>query len=195
LDNYSFVGLDIETTNLNLVDCGVIELSILKLSDGEQKTWCLKPFETDYIDTAALRVNGHKLEDILHQTKEGRERYLDPHKVIVEVENWLALDDCPAEKRCIIAQNGSFDKDRLEQLWTKCGSKDTFPFGRRYIDTMIVELFFDYAKGEFADNYSLKNITKKYGITNSKAHSAASDTIAMKEVFLKQVEYFKKLLK
>ena len=194
MENYSFIVVDTETTNLNLVDCGVIELSILKLSNGEQKTWCLKPFETDHIDAGALRINGHKLEDITHKTREGRERYLDPHKVIVEVENWLALDNCPAEKTCAIGQNVSFDKDRLEQLWIKCSSKDTFPFGRRYIDTMIIELFFDYAKGEFADSYSLKNIIKKYGVVNSKAHSAEADVVATKEVFLKQVEYFKKLL-
>ena len=39
-----------------------------------------------------------------------------------------------------------------------------------------------------------KNLIKKYGVVNTKAHTAAADTLATKEVFLKQVEYFKKLL-
>ena len=141
-----------------------------------------------------MRVNGHKLDDLLHKTKEGRERYLEPTKVLVDVENWLANDGLPAEKRFLIGQNIGFDKERLEQLWIKCNAKDSFPIGRRTLDTMILELFFDYCKGSFAEGYSLNQIIKKYGVKNEKAHSAAADVKATKEVFEKQVEFFKSLL-
>src|SRR5277367_1465136 len=138
--NFSFYVTDIETTGLDSHHHDVIELSMYRLGDtGEnaQKTWCLKPLTPDTIEAAALRINGHKLEDLLHKTKEGRERYLEPSGVLVDVENWMAEGGLPAEKRFLIGQNVGFDKDRLEQLWIKCNSRDSFPIGRRVMDTMV----------------------------------------------------------
>lgn len=195
--NYVFYVADIETTGLDSHLHDVIELSLHRLGDtseNAQKTWCLKPLTPETVQAEALRINGHKLEDLLHKTKEGRERYLDPSSTLVDIENWLAEDMVPTEKRFLIGQNIGFDKERLQQLWIKCNSEDSFPFGRRMIDTMIIELFFDYCQGQFAEGYSLKNLGKKYGIKNEKAHTAAADVKATKEVFEKQVEYFKSLL-
>lgn len=195
--NFSFYVIDIETTGLDSHLHDVIELSIHRLgAEGEeaQRTWCLKPLTPETIDPVSLRINGHKQEDLLHQTKEGRERYQDPAKVVIDVENWLAEDGMPAEKRFLIGQNVAFDRERLEQLWVKLQSRDSFPFGRRYMDTMVVELFLDYCKGEFADYYNLGTLVKKYGVKNDKAHTAAADVKATKEVFEKQVEAFKIVL-
>lgn len=195
--NFSFYVTDIETTGLDSHVHDVIEISMYRLGDKSetaQKTWCLKPLTPETIDQDALRINGHKLDDLLHKTKEGRERYLEPRKVIVDIENWLADDGLPADKRFLIGQNIGFDKDRLEMLWTKCDSKDSFPIGRRMLDTMILELFFDFCKGSFAEGYSLNQIIKKYGVKNEKAHTAAADVKATKEVFEKQVEFFRALL-
>jgi DNA polymerase III alpha subunit (gram-positive type) len=111
------------------------------------------------------------------------------------VENWLADDGVPAEKRFLIGQNIGFDKERLQQLWIKCNSESSFPFGRRLLDTMMNELFFDYCTGEFAEGYSLKSLGKKYGVKNDKAHTAAADVKATKEIFEKQVEVMRKLIK
>lgn len=195
--NFSFYVVDIETTGLDSRKHDVIELSIARMGaegDDAQRTWCLKPLNPDEIEQAALRINGHKLDDLLHKTKEGRERYRQADQVAIEIENWLGEDGLPAEKRFLIGQNVSFDRERLEQLWIKLNSRDSFPFGRRYMDTMIIELFLDYCKGQFAEGYSLANLVKKYGVTNTKAHTAAADTLATKQVFEKQVEYFKKML-
>jgi DNA polymerase III epsilon subunit-like protein len=192
--NFSFYVTDIETTGLDSHLHDIIELSMYRLSDDAQKTWCIKPLNFETIDPASLRINGHKLEDITHKTKEGRERYMEASAAIIDIENWMADDGLPAEKRFLIGQNVGFDKDRLEQLWIKLGSKDSFPIGRRMIDTMVMELFFDYCKGDFAEGYSLKNLVKKYGVKNEKAHTAAADVKATKEVFDKQVEYFKALI-
>lgn len=195
--DYSFYVLDCESTGLDTHLNDPIEISIFRLNSNEDahRTWHLKPFNKDTIEAGALKVNGHKLEDLLHQTKEGREKYLDPHKVIVDIENWISTDGMPAEKRFMIGQNVAFDKELLEQLWIKCGAKDAFPFGRRYMDTMIIELFTDYCKGQFAEGYNLKNILKKYNIKNERAHSASADVAATKQLFEKQVEIFKKLMK
>lgn len=192
--NYVIYVADVETTGLDSRINDVIELSLCRLTDGLQKTWCLKPTAPDNIDLGALRINGHKLEELRHETKIGRDRYLDPSKTIIDIENWLMEDGVPTENRVMCGQNISFDRDMLQQLWAKCNSKDSFPFGRRTMDTMILEFFLDWCKGTMAEGYSLKNLTKKYGITNTKAHTAEADVQATKEVFEKQVEMFKKIL-
>ncbi len=192
--NYVIYIADVETTGLDAYRHDVIELSMYRLTDHVQRTWHLKPTNYETIDSGALRVNGHKLEDLKHQTKFGADTYKDPNKIIVEIENWVAEDGVPAEKKILCGQNIAFDKLMLEQLWIKCDSKDTFPFGRRTLDTMQIEFFLDWCKGTLAEGYSLANLVKKYGVKNEKAHTAEADVKATKEVFEKQVEYFKKVL-
>jgi len=191
---YSLYVCDTETTGLDFVKNDVIELSLYRLSDGCQKTWCIKPIDENNIETDALRINGHKLEDLKHQTKYGKETYKDAHNVIIEIENWLMEDNVPVNNRVIIGQNISFDKNMLEYLWIKCDSKDSFPFGRKVIDTIQIEFFLDLCKGNMSESYSLNNLTKKYGIKNEKAHTAAADVKATKELFDKQIDFFKKVL-
>lgn len=192
--NYVIYIADVETTGLDAYKHDVIELSMHRLTDNIQHTWCLKPTNYQTIDSGALRVNGHKLEDLKHQTKFGAEKYKDPNKIIIDIENWIAEDGVPTEKRLLVGQNIAFDKIMLEQLWTKCNSKDTFPFGRKTLDTMQIEFFLDWCKGTLAEGYSLANLVKKYGVKNEKAHTAEADVKATKEVFEKQVEFFKKIL-
>lgn len=193
--DYSIYVADVETTGLDNRVNDVIELSLLRLTDGVQKTWCLKPFNPNAIDPDSLRINGHKREDLLHQTKEGRELYLDPNKVIVEVENWVMEDGSGTTERILAGQNVGFDVNFLEQHWIKGGVRDSFPFNvKRQLDTMQIEFFMDLCKGSMADGYSLKNLTAKYGLKNEKAHTAAADTKVTKEVLVKQIEVFKKAL-
>lgn len=192
--NYVIYVADVETTGLDDRLNDIIELSLHRLTDDVQKTWCIKPINSANIDPDSLRINGHKLEDLLHQTKEGRDRYQDPSKVIIEIENWIMEDNVPSTQRVLAGQNIGFDKGFLEQHWIKCQSKDSFPFGRRMIDTMGIEFFLDLCRGTMSEGYSLNNLTKKYGLKNEKAHTAAADVKVTKEVLLKQVELIKKAL-
>lgn len=192
---YEIYVADCETTGLISSIHDVIEVSFRRLSDESQRTWCIKPINIDAIDLAALRVNGHKYEDITHATQYGRDTYKDPNEVIIEIENWINEDSSPTENRVLCGHNIGFDKEMLSQMWLKCESKDTFPFGRRIMDTMVWEFMFDYALDSMADGYSLKNLVKKYGVVNSKAHSAESDVLATAEVFFKQVNSLKKMIK
>jgi len=194
MDNYEFYVLDVETTGLDPDKFDVIELSIIRVKDSEQKTWLIQPTNPENYEPIALKTNGHKLEDLQHKTKYGKDNYKDPVKTIVEVENWLNDDLVPAEKRFLIGHNISFDKLMLEHLWRKCNSSDTFPFGRRFLDTMVIELFMDYCKGQFQPAYNLNSVIKKYGVKNDKAHTADADTRATKDLFLKQVASMSKFL-
>jgi DNA polymerase III epsilon subunit-like protein len=194
MNGYSFYSTDTETTGLDAFKHDIIELSLIRLTDDEQKTWFIKPLNFDTIELGALRVNGHKLEDLRGETKYGQDTYLEASKAIVEIENWVCQDGFPAEARFLVGHNAAFDKLMLEQTWRKCQAFDSFPFGRRVIDTMIVELFLDYCQGQFAEGYSLNNLSKKYGIKNADAHSAAADTKCATDVFKKQVAFFKQVL-
>lgn len=189
--DYVLYVADCETTGLDAHIHDVIELSLSRLSDGAKKTWWMKPLNPDHIETAALRINGHKLEDLLHKTKEGREKYRDPNQVIVEIENWIGDDGVPAEQRVLVGQNIGFDRERFQQLWNKCNSNDSMPFGRRTMDTMIWAFMMDYVQGTMADSYSLSSLIKRYGIKNAAAHTAEADVQATEELFLAQVKELK----
>lgn len=197
MKNYAMYVLDTETSAISFVDGDVIELSITRVSDKVNKTWWIKPTNFSGIDPGALRINGHLLEDITWKTEVGRKKYREAKDVIVEVENFLMEDDLPKENRILVAHNAAFDKGHLEFLWKKCGSEDTFPFGRRLIDTSALEFFLDLCTDEdnMAQGYALHNLCKKYGVKNEKSHSAEADAKALAECFEKQIDNFKKVLK
>lgn len=184
---------DTETTGTDFIKHSPIEITLFSMTTGQLKTWWLKPIDMDNIDPGALRVNGHKLEDITHQTSEGKLKYKDPNKVIVEIENWLAENDnSSAEQRILVGHNIYFDYYHSLYLWKKCGAEDSFPYGRRMIDTMNLEFIINHISSTTVDSYALSALCKKYGIKNEKAHTAEADTKATRDVFLKQLDFFKK---
>lgn len=191
MTEYLLYGTDCETTGL-AANCNPIEISLYRLSTDECKTWCLKPINIDAIQPEALRVNGHKREDILGLTKEGRERYRKPENVLVEIENWLMDDGMPADQRLLLGHNVNFDKEMLISLWNRCNSYETFPFSPKYgIDTMQIEFFFDYVSNKFGEGYSLRNLAHRYKIRQDKAHTAEDDTKVMVSIFQQQVNTLK----
>lgn len=188
---------DTETTGLDPIKNDIVELSIYRLSDDTQRTWCMKPKNYESISLDALRVNNHKLEDLKHTTKFGQETYMEPCKVIPLIENWLLEDGVSSEDRILVGQNPIFDLNFMQKLWENEGSKETFPFGSRpfVIDTRQVALFLDLVEGTRHDYYNLGSLIKKYGIKNTKAHTAAADTLATKELFMSQLDYVQKKFK
>lgn len=188
MNNFVIYILDTETTGLDEIKNDIIELSITRLTDDSSRTWCLKPINPDNIETAALRVNGHKLEDIKHETKFGRDTYLSPTQVLVEIENWMDEDGVTSEDRILIGQNPSFDKKFMERLWEKCGSSGTFPFGRKMIDTIQIALLMDLAMGKKRESYGLSSLVSDFGIKKEKAHRAENDVKMTKDLWLKMLE-------
>lgn len=189
--NYKIYACDTETTGLT-IENDIIEISIKNIQSNQIKTWYIKPFNINKIDLGALKINGHKYEDITHQTQIGKLTYLEPSKVIVDIENWLAEDGLSSEDRILLGHNIAFDKKMMEMLWLKNNSFETFPFGRKILDTMQIQFFMDLCNNSVQNSYSLNALNKKYGIKNEKAHSAESDTIATAELFKKQLEKYSK---
>lgn len=193
---YTLYVLDTETTSLNHDKQDIIEFSAYRINDQEQRTWQMKALSPEYITEDALRVNGHKLEDITHQTKYGRETYLEPTKALAEIENWMMHDMAPPEERVLIAHNAMFDLLALRKLWEKCGNIDSFPFGNRplIIDTRQLEIFLDLVKEKRSEYYNLGSLVNKYKISKEKAHTAAGDVLMTKDLILHHLELFNKLL-
>ena len=95
------------------------------------------------------------------------------------------------EDRIFVAQNAYFDKLHMEHLWKSCGFGETFPFGRKYLDTIQIELFLDFADGKQENYYNLSSLVERYKIKKGKFHTAADDTLMLKDVFLSQVKRVK----
>lgn len=179
--------LDTETTGLSQKDgCEIIELSICRINDGVQKTWCMRPKNYEAIQPEALRINGHKLEDLKWATAYGRETYREVSKVLPDVEAFF-MEDCESpDNRVLIGQNVGFDLEFLQAMWKAEGVADAFPFGLRpkMIDTMQLMIFLDVLDNKKEQYYNLGSLIKRYGVKNAKAHSASADTTATKELFL-----------
>lgn len=184
--------LDLETTGLDEKENEIIEMSVIRLSDDSQKTWLLQPTKFETVQDDALRVNGHKLQDLKNGYRilesGDKEFYLTPNKAIIEIEKFLFEDLATSSERVPVGQNVQFDIRFLKELWKGCGQPDTYPFGRMYLDTMQIASFLDYVTGEERQSYHLGGLVKDYGIKKEKAHRADSDTRMTKELFLKLAE-------
>jgi len=194
---------DVETTGIDDRIHEIIELSLFRLSDQVQKTFFLKPMDLSTAEPEALRINGHRLEDLKagfrpenKETNTSRIVYQDPSKVLVEVESFLMQDGMTSTERVLVGQNITFDKGFLQNLWKRHDQSETFPFGRMYLDTMQIAAFLDYVTGQERQSYHLNGLIKDLGVKRiGKAHNAESDVHATVSVFTKLVELAKRINK
>lgn len=195
---------DTETTGLDPVLNDVIEISMSRLTpkdngdyDEEQKTWCLKALNPKTIQDDALKINGHKREDILCLTKYGKETYRLPTEVVDEIETWMLTDNVSSVDRIFAGQNPNFDINAMKELWKRCGrvGEDDFPFyirnGNRVVDTKQIVALFDICTGRRRKYYNLGSIVKALGVKKGKAHQAAEDVRMTKDVLLKLISMIK----
>lgn len=186
---------DTETTGTDPEKHDIIEVCFWRIGDSESKTWCMSPLSPETIEDEALKINKHLKEDILHQTKIGKERYRHPSEVLPEIEMWLMEDGAAAEERVFIGQNPDFDYKFLLALWKKLGHTDDFPFGywidgkdgRRnqgfIIDTIQLARLIDICTGKKRSRYGLGALVKDFGVTKATAHRADGDVKMTKDIF------------
>lgn len=195
--NYEMYCVDVETLGLEYLKHEIIELSAYRFSDESQKTWWLKPSNPETAEPEALRINGHKMEDLKHQTKFGVDRYKDPKEVIAEIENWMLQDMMAAKDRILVGQNCIFDLNFMEALWKKHATIETFPFGNRplLLDTKQIALFLDIINGGKKNEfYNLKSLVERYGVKKEKAHLAACDVRMTRDVLFAEMKLVEKLI-
>ncbi len=199
MDNQSFVlyVIDTETTGLDHTQHEIIEISLCRLQHlkngeyaDEQKTWRVKATNPKAISDEALKVNGHKREDILGISKYGRETYKDPKEVIDEIEMWMMEDNVSSVDRIFVGQNPNFDLGMMTAMWTRQGkSLEDFPFscerGNRMLDTKMIVTLFDACTGKRRQHYGLGKLIKACGVKRDKAHSADGDVRMTRDLLLK----------
>ncbi len=192
---YCIYVADVETTNLDSRLGDIIELSLLRLSDNQQRTFYFQPVNWDNIEEAALRINGHKLEDMKRgfrlEEDGSKTLYKKPVDALVDVEEFLLEDCVTAAERVLAGQNINFDIDYLRALWASLGQKETYPFGRRYLDTMQIAFVLDHVNGIEREGYSLSQLVKAYDVKKEKAHRSDADVRMTRDVLLKLFEAMK----
>lgn len=192
-DNYIIYVQDTETTGLSM-DNDIIEISFLRIQNKnfEQKTWLLKAVNEASIQDDALKVNGHKKEDILWKTQYGRENYKNPSDALFEIEEWINKDGMSSHDRVFAGQNPLFDFDRMVELWSRCNTLDTFPFitghNKLIVDTKQLALFIDICLGVKRDRYNLGSLVKAFGVKKGTAHRADEDTRMTADLLVKFID-------
>lgn len=205
-DPFQLYVIDTETTGLSAVNNDVIEISVIRLKFSEegheslQKTWLLKALNPSTIQDEALKINGHKREDILWQTQFGKDNYKDPKEVVIEIENWINEDNVSVLDRIFAGQNPYFDLQALQELWKRVDCFDTFPFScennNRLIDTKQLTVMIDLCTGKRRQYFNLNNLIKSFGVKKSgKLHSAETDTKLTAELLVRMLQPIKKTIR
>jgi len=194
MSKFTVYVLDTETTGLDPVKNDIIEISLKRLSDNQQKTWCMKPINLDNIEDGALRVNGVNRDDLLWKTVAGKEKYRLVEEVLPEIENWVAEDGGNVYTRLIVGHNINFDHQMMMSTWKKVDATQTYPFSTfgNMIDTKGLTLFFDWIAGENNGKYNLGACIKKYGLETRKAHGAEDDVKMCEDLLMRHVGIVKK---
>lgn len=194
LEDYVIYVIDTETTGLDPVKHDVIEISACRfrlsnVKEKEQETWFLKALTPSTIQEEALNINKHKLADITHRTKAGREKYKEPPDAVIAIEQWVMEDGASSMDRVFAGQNPNFDIAAMVELWKKVESPETFPFsvekGDRVLDTKQLALMADLCTGRRRQFYNLMSLVKSFGAKRAKAHTAAGDVLMTTDVLIK----------
>lgn len=175
--NDELIFVDIETTGFDPNTHEIVELAYIlvrqKGSEGrefeviEEREFKVKP---DHIETAepqALKINGYD---------EGQWLFANS---LAEVMKVFAEKSKGA---VFIAHNVTFDYSFIERAFTKTGIKNEMFYAK--LDTISIA----YAKlhaNPRIERFALKKLCEFFGIENTRAHSALSDTRALFEVYKK----------
>jgi len=190
--------MDTETTGLDPVINDVIEVSILRMVDGEHKTWYVRPTNFENISEEALEVNKVKIEELARDPKTitesekalGVRAYLPIKEVLPEIENWIVSAGSSMSDRILVGHNIIFDLNMIREMWIKGDAIDSFPFVKHgnIIDTKCLAIFSDYLKNNDVGLYSLGACIKKFGLKKRGFHQGAEDVLATRDLFLKMKE-------
>lgn len=186
---HKIIWLDVETTGLSHLNCGLLQIAALYEEDGEIKdkfVSYVKPFPIDQTDPEALKVN--------NLTKEKIESFPEPAKVYKGLVRFLDNHIDKYDKRDKAIPAGykiSFDINFLKQFWIKNNDKY---FGSYFfwipIDIMDVVVLYHYLNGSpMLGGFKLADQLKYFDIKLPNGlHDAEVDIEATRELFMEIVK-------
>lgn len=168
LENRTYVVLDLETTSLDVTTCRIVEISGVKVVNGEIASYVSTLVDPGiHIPESASEVN-HITDDLVAGAP-----YIDD--VLPQFVKW-------AEGSALVAHNGFFyDFDVLRYRGAELGiSFDGF----RKLDTLAMAAQWKMTCG-VKGNLKLGTLCKDLGIELVNAHRALDDTLATAKLFIK----------
>lgn len=173
--------LDTETTGLDPRINSIIDLSCIVESDHIDRA-CLnlkiRPTEPfDQIDREALEINGFCIDEVT--------TFEDAKEAVRQIVYTLRPYITDKRSRFIIAaQNASFDRDFLREMFSRCGFSADFNeiFHHNMLDTASIFTMYRYNGWLDTDSSSLSAAAQFLGITYN-AHNSMHDLYAMRRAF------------
>lgn len=170
--NLAFV--DIETTGLDVIKHEIVEIGCVlatpELEVIEKFELKIKPEHIENADPTALKVNHYKEKDWQNALKEEEAIKIFSEKV----------------KDCImVGQNVSFDSGFLEHAFARNNLKNTMHYHK--LDTISIAWAKSHKMPDL-DHFSLREMSKRFGIENENPHSALSDAYATYLLYKKLME-------
>jgi len=161
MNKHNLAFIDIEMTGLNMIKHEIIEISCVittsKLKIIEKFELKIKPEHIENADKIALKINHYNEKD--WETAYNLE---DAMKILSK-----KLKDC-----IMIGQNVSFDSAFLEYAFIKTKLKNTMHYYK--LDTISIA-WAKLNKKSNITHFSLREMSKYFGIKNKNPHNALSD--------------------
>ena len=185
--------VDVETTGLDAIKNGIIQLSCIVDIDGEIKDTLnlfIKPFDNDEIVPEALEVTGIKIEDL--------KGFISPNDALLKLQTMMSKyvdkykrNKIKNDKFYWGGHNTQFDMNFVQEFFKKCGDKYFGSwFNYRQIDTLRMADFLVFSGKNFGESHKLGDLCK-IGNIKLQAHDSMSDITASREIAYR----FKALLK
>ena len=184
--------IDLETTGLNEVEHGIVQLACFVEIDGKimgSKNYYICPAESKKISAEALAVNGRTLEEI-KGFQDQKTAWLKFKKFLEEYVNPYDKTD----KFYFGGYNVSFDIKFLRQWWIENNDKY---FGSYFHKEINYDPYQDMKllknKGVVnLENLKLTTVAEHFKINSDKAHNAMGDIIMTKKIHNETLDLFEK---
>ena len=180
--------VDVETTGLNPIENGIIQLCCIMDIDGkkvDEFNSYVKPFKSDIITKESLEINGLHEEEIngLHE-----------QVVYMRFKKWLGkyVDEYDKnDKIHFIGYNARFDDDFLREWFKKNNDKyyGSYFFWPAIDITNLLAVKYMNERNSFK-NFQLMTVAKELGIDVSEAiaHNAEYNVKVTRDLFYKMFE-------
>jgi DNA polymerase III epsilon subunit family exonuclease len=168
---HNLAFIDIETTGLDVIDHEIIEigcvLSTPDLKVIEEFELKVKPEHLEFADPTSMKINHYE-----------ESAWVDA----LSLKEAMKILSEKAKDSIMVGQNIAFDSGFLEHAFAKYHIKNNMHYHK--LDTISIA-WAKFHKDTDFEHFSLREMCKRFGITNENAHSALSDARATFELYKK----------